>query len=55
MKNSLRQEVPKCRGALAPWAWLSQRDGEIIEAFASRRRKIIGPAPGENPQRHTHT
>lgn len=54
MKNSLRQEVSKCRGVVAPWARLSQHDGKIIEVSAPRRRKIIGPAPGENPQRHTY-
>lgn len=54
MENSLRQEVSKCRGVVAPWARLPQHDGKIIEVFAPRRRKIIGPAPSENPQ-HTHT
>lgn len=42
------------RGPEAPWARLSEQDGKIIEVFAPRRRKIIGPAPGENPQPRTH-
>lgn len=55
MKKSLRQEAPKCRGASAPSARLSQHDAKIIEVFASRRRKIIGSAAGGNPQWFTHT